>query len=347
LGVGARIDIGAATEEELSLDTQLRIDWAWAALRECKERCTAALEDSQGSKNKNEIAARQSAELAREVVEHCTTVMKRGPSSDGRALLLRALASAELAAIARVFYKVSPVRAAAAKAEAAIALSDRRGAATAASNQPRRVSIPEAAKVAVRLLSHAANDVLEAERVAPTDADVCEALRLLRNDEGWEAQNRWLQMRSEFDMNAAEGDECMPGLAAWNASLYFFTLAGEDPDAHPFGTPLSPPPPPPAPAPREAPAAVHPSPPTPTPAGAADGAGPVVPAPTPPPPPPPPPPATGPAMPELQPEVHEGTVGQVSHPLLPNPLPDLDSIPSSLSWTETESLPYRSTSGCF
>ena len=84
LGVGARIDIGAATEEELSLDTQLRIDWAWAALRECKERCTAALEDSQGSKNKNEIAARQSAELAREVVEHCTTVMKRGPSSELR-----------------------------------------------------------------------------------------------------------------------------------------------------------------------------------------------------------------------------------------------------------------------
>jgi hypothetical protein len=337
LEVDARIDIGAATEEELSLDTQLRIDWAWAALRECKERCAAALEDSQSSKNKNEIAARQSAELAREVVEHCTTVMKRGPSSDGRALLLRALASAELAAIAIVFYKVSRVRAAALKAETAIALSDRRGAATAASKLPRRVSIPAAVKVtvAVRLLSHATNDVLEAERVAPTDADVCEALRLIRNDEGWEAKNRWLQMRLEFDMNAAEGDGFMSGLTAWirpwNASLYFFALAGDDPDAHPFGSSLSPPPPPAAPAPHDAPAVVHPSPPTPTPAGAADGAGPVVPAPTTPPPPPPPPPATGPAMPELQPEVHEGAVGQVSHPLLPNQLPDLDCIPPSLS----------------
>ncbi len=49
LGVGAGIDVGAGTEEELSLDTQLRMDWALAALRECEEQRTAALEDSQSS----------------------------------------------------------------------------------------------------------------------------------------------------------------------------------------------------------------------------------------------------------------------------------------------------------
>ena len=71
LGVGARIHVGAATEEELSLDTQLRMDWAQAALRACEGLCTAAVEDSQSSRNKRETAARQSAELAREAVEHC------------------------------------------------------------------------------------------------------------------------------------------------------------------------------------------------------------------------------------------------------------------------------------
>ena len=50
--------------------------------------------------------------------------------------------------------------AAAAKAAAEIALSDDQGTAAAASNQTRRVSIPGAANVAVRLLKDAANDVL-------------------------------------------------------------------------------------------------------------------------------------------------------------------------------------------
>ena len=317
LGVGARIHVGAATEEELRLDTQLRMDWAQAALRACEGLCTAAVEDSQSSRNKRETAARQSAELAREAVEHCSTVLRRGPSSDGRALLLRALASAELVAITRVFSKVSSVRAAAAKAAAAIALLDDQGAATAASTLPKKVTVAYAANVAARLLKYAANDVLGAQRVAPTDADVYEALRLLRSQEGWEAQNRWLRMPE-----CESVDQRFNGVSAYDASLCFFTLAGEDPDAYLYGLAAPVPPRCLAAAPPEPPTVtvVHPSPTTPTPARAADGTDPVVLAPTTPPPPSPPPPAApGPAQPAVQ--AAEGAVVQVSRPLLPNPPP--------------------------